>query len=195
MKKIIDSIKIKIATLISILAYCLICTSTNAQSLTPTTMCSAGGYSVGGGNSLSWTMGETFNATLQNSNGTLTQGEQQPYLYLNLLHLKAFIQGFYIPGSGGQMTPVLYNTDPVNFTADQCDTVTIELHNADAPNDLVASSTGILHTDGNATLIFPGVLLNKAYYIVFKHRNSIETWSKFPLMMNDAAMRFDFTEP
>jgi hypothetical protein len=168
--------------------------SAYAQSLTPSVICTSGGTSTGGGTTLTWTIGETMNTTLTGSTAVLTQGEQQPYLYLNLLRMKAFIQGFYIAGSGGQMTPVLYNSDPVNFTADQCDTITIELHAEDAPFDLVASSSGMMHTDGNASLVFPGVLLNKAYYVVFKHRNSIETWSKAPVMMNDANMRFDFTK-
>jgi hypothetical protein len=53
-----------------------------AQNLTPTVTATAGGYSTGGGSSLSWTIGETFITTLQNGNNVLTQGFQQPELLL-----------------------------------------------------------------------------------------------------------------
>ena len=75
---------------------------------------------------MNWTMGETFNKTLQNNNLILTQGEQQPYILLKILNLKAFIEGFY--WGGGLMQAVLYNNDPITFTQTDCDTVTIELH-------------------------------------------------------------------
>ncbi|MCX6351400.1 MAG: T9SS type A sorting domain-containing protein [Bacteroidetes bacterium] len=52
----------------------------NAQTLSPNVIATNGGYAVGGGNSLSWTLGETFNTTLTSSNLILTQGEQQPEL-------------------------------------------------------------------------------------------------------------------
>jgi len=50
---------------------------THAQTLSPTVTPASGGYSTGGGNSLSWTMGETYNTTLSSANNMLTQGEQQ----------------------------------------------------------------------------------------------------------------------
>lgn len=49
-----------------------------AQTLTPKVLATAGNYATGGGLSLSQTIGETFNKTLQNGSLILTQGEQQP---------------------------------------------------------------------------------------------------------------------
>jgi len=49
-----------------------------AQSLTPKVLATAGNYATGSGLSLSQTIGETFNKTLQNGSTILTQGEQQP---------------------------------------------------------------------------------------------------------------------
>jgi len=48
------------------------------QTLSPKVTPSSGGYATGGGNSLSWTMGEIFTATLTGGSSKLSQGEQQP---------------------------------------------------------------------------------------------------------------------
>ena len=50
------------------------------QTLAPTVSPTSGGYYNAGGNSLSWTMGETYNTTLSGGSNMLTQGEQQPYI-------------------------------------------------------------------------------------------------------------------
>ena len=53
-------------------------TAVFGQSLTPKVLATAGNYATGGGLSLSQTIGETFNNTLQNGSVLLTQGQQQP---------------------------------------------------------------------------------------------------------------------
>lgn len=52
---------------------------TNAQSLTPTVIASAGDYLSNGSLSLSFTLGEVAVTTLQSTNLILTQGFQQPF--------------------------------------------------------------------------------------------------------------------
>jgi hypothetical protein len=107
------------------------------------------------------------------------------------LDVKMFIQGFYT--GGGTMTPVLFNnglsTDPTDV-----DSVTIELHDAASPFATAASAIGLLKTDGHVQLQFSGSLIGNSYYIVVKHRNSIETWSASPVLMG-ATTTFDFTAP
>jgi hypothetical protein len=49
-----------------------------AQTLSPTVLATSGGYSSGGGYSLSYTVGETIVTTLQAGSYLLTQGFQQP---------------------------------------------------------------------------------------------------------------------
>jgi len=49
-----------------------------AQTLCPKVSPTSGGYATGTGITLSWTMGETYNTTLQQNTTLLTQGEQQP---------------------------------------------------------------------------------------------------------------------
>lgn len=182
------TIVIKLPVVVLMLLYC----ESGAQTLSPNVICTGGNTSANGGLTITSTIGEPIHATLQGANSKLTFGEQQPFLYLEILHLKAFIEGYYLTGSGGQMTPALYNADPLNHAVNECDSVTIELHNPEAPFAIVTTANSILHTDGSATMIFDNVALNKAYYVVLKQRNSVETWSKNPLLMNDVKMRFEF---
>src|SRR5436190_21975462 len=95
-----------------------------SQTLSPKTTPACGGYFSAGGKSLSWTMGETVNTTVINGTKMLTQGNQQPYIFLKLLNLKMFIEGFYI--GGGQMQAVLYTLN-LNVNPAACDSITVEL--------------------------------------------------------------------
>jgi hypothetical protein len=61
-------------------------------------------------------------------------------------------------------------------------------------NPVVSSSTTILHTDGTAQITLPATINGGDYYIVIKHRNSIETWSKNPVLISNSTT-VDFTAP
>ena len=166
----------------------IICNA-SSQSLSPVVTPSAGGYFAGGGNTLSWTMGETFNTTLQSANNLLTQGEQQPYITLRILNLRAFIEGFYT--ANREQQPVLLNAG-VGTNPLVCDSIIVELHDQMSPATVVASNTVVLHTDGWAQLTLPGSLMGGSYYIAIRSRNAIETWSKLPVTLG-ANTSFDFT--
>lgn len=56
-----------------------------------------------------------------------------------------------------------------------CDTIQIELRNANSPYGLVSSAKAVLHKNGTVNKNF--TVLPGPYYIVIKHRNGIETWS------------------
>lgn len=130
---------------------------------------------------------------LTSSNGCFTTtldpyavGIATPACYLNL---KVFIQGFYYGGQTMAAVP-----DPVN-ASQTTDTITVELHSSLAPYDFVVSRNGVLSTDGNATITFPGVYSNNAYYVVVKHRNSIETWSRLPISLPIGGSSYNFSIP
>ncbi|MBK7967112.1 MAG: hypothetical protein IPK10_18800 [Bacteroidetes bacterium] len=180
--------KILITIITFILQYTFNC---YGQSLSPSVITSSGGYDNNGIVTLSWTLGETFSKTLQNGNIILTQGEQQPYPLFRLLNLKAFIEGFY--AGGGQMNAVLYNEDPFTYPSNYCDSVTIELRNATMPFSLVDSKDVILLTDGSAEVQFSDNVALGTYFIVLRHRNTIETWSKNPILFNGNLVLFDFS--
>lgn len=63
-----------------------------AQTLNPTVITTAGGYTTGATVSLSWTLGELATETLSNSNLVLTQGFQQP----DSVSLPALLGSFWI---------------------------------------------------------------------------------------------------
>jgi len=68
----------------SLLLLLLIASTGFAQTLSPRVTATAGGSVSGGGVSLSYTTGETFNTKLSANNQQLTQGQQQPEIDLRL---------------------------------------------------------------------------------------------------------------
>jgi hypothetical protein len=101
------------------------------------------------------------------------------------------LQGYTL--AGGVMVPVLYNNG-LSTNPNDVDNVTIELHNSSSPFATAASTNGVLKTDGNVQVQLPGALIGSSYYIVVKHRSSIETWSANPVLLG-ATTTFDFTTP
>ncbi len=82
--------------------------------------------------------------------------------------LQALIQGFYTDGIAknnlyGSMIP---------------DTVTVEIRNASSPYALVTSSQAVLDTSGFGIFQMGSWTPGNSYYIVVKHRNLVETWSR-----------------
>jgi hypothetical protein len=88
------------------------------------------------------------------------------------------------------MTPVLNNvgnsTNPLDV-----DNVTVELHETTGTFDLAHTATGVLKVDGSLQVTFPSTVNGNSYYIVIKHRNTIETWSKNPVPFS-ATTNFNF---
>ena len=105
------------------------------------------------------------------------------------LNLKSFLQGYYL--SGGNMISTLMNQGVGNTSSD-CDTITVELHSSTTPFATMYSFSGVLPTHGIIPCIFPPAALGNSYYLVIKHRNSIETWSAAPVYLG-LNTEYDFT--
>ena len=73
--------------------------------------------------------------------------------------------------------------DPVNQPLD-ADSIIVELHDSIAPYNTIYSSTGILDVGGNCMLTFPPSAIGSYYYISIKQRNTLETWSKNPVLIS-----------
>jgi hypothetical protein len=86
-----------------------------------------------------------------------------------------FIEGFYV--GGGLMSEIL--------SPGITDSITIELRSPVAPYTVLHTQTTLLNTSGQALLNVPGSLSGLSTYIVVRHRNSIETWSKTPVVLNN----------
>ena len=161
----------------------------NGQNISRRAISAGGGYFSNSTFNVSSTLGETFTATI-GGNLVLSQGFQQKAsvdsgVYLNLT---AFIQGFYL--GSGLMTSSL--GDPL--MANIADIITVELHDTSAGHPLSFSSKGSLHTDGTASILFSPLCIGKSYYIVFKQRNSIETWSATPILMTNDGAEYNLSD-
>ena len=106
------------------------------------------------------------------------------------LNLQVFIQGFYNPSSN-VMVPLLYNSGR-NGNSNATDSITIKLHEANSPYRLIEIKKTLLLNSGAATAQFLKAIPGHSYYVVVKHRNSLETWSKNTLLFNGNPLMFDF---
>jgi len=93
-------------------------------------------------------------------NGTISGGGTICGL-LYTLNLSAFIEGFYNPVSNIMVS----------------DTVKVFLRNTFSPYAVIDSTASVLNSSGSGTFTFSNPINGVSYYIVLKHRNSIETWS------------------
>ncbi len=103
------------------------------------------------------------------------------------VNVKAFIQGFYL-GANKMIAAVDPATRPT-----LCDTITVELRNNVSPYQLMFSAKDTVDVNGNSHVRIPNVVLNKNYYVVVKHRNSLETWSKNPVLFSASSVSYDFS--
>ena len=78
----------------------------------------------------------------------------------NTLNLTALMQGFW------------------NGTSNAGDTVTVQLRRITPPYDIAGTVKGKTNSSGNVILNTGNVSSGTPYYIVVKHRNSIQTWSR-----------------
>jgi hypothetical protein len=95
------------------------------------------------------------------------------------IHLTALIEGLYNASSNSMIIR---------------DTLQVELRNINFPYGRVDSSKVIVDTFGKGTIKFASAPTGD-YYIVIKHRNSIETWSKSggQHLVNGTISDYDFT--
>jgi hypothetical protein len=92
------------------------------------------------------------------------------------LNLTALVQGLY---DGSSMIS---------------DTITVELRDTSAPYLLKATQKVVLNSSGTGIANFTAPLNSIAhYFIVIKHRNSIETWSASGNVFSPSVLSYDFT--
>ncbi|MBK9636813.1 MAG: hypothetical protein IPO63_03010 [Bacteroidetes bacterium] len=121
----------------------------------------------------------------------MATNQNQSVIPSPFLNLKLFIEGYY--AGNNLMLPVLFNNTLSNDPT-ACDSITVALRDAQNPSMELASAKTVLHSNGNATVLLSNALFNRSLYIVIKHKNSIETWSKLPVTIGSNTI-FDFTIP
>ncbi len=134
----------------------------------------------------SYTLGEPFISESIIGAYTFSKGFQQPEI--PVFKLRMFIEGIYL--GGGFLQSVV---DPINLPL-VADTVTISFIDTALSSTPVFEKKILLQTDGWASTRLPLMLFGHPYYLKINHRNSIETWSKFPISIS-TANKFDLTTP
>jgi len=130
--------------------------------------------------SYTWTAnGQTYTAS-----GSYTSVSGCATSILNLtiscsitMNVKAYLQGSY--AGNGTMAATLYDLG-LSTDATATDSIEVNLWAAATTGSATApdySAKAILHTDGTASVTFPGTALGGSYYVALRHRSSMETWS------------------
>jgi len=110
--------------------------------------------------------------------------------YATTLTVSAFPEGLF----NGTGLNKAQNGSGFQFPGDVSDQITLELHSSIAPYGQVGNSVVVnLNTLGSATFELP-VTLSGLFYLVIKHRNSIETWSAVPILIGTGIATYDFTD-
>jgi hypothetical protein len=124
------------------------------------------------------------------SNGLQTQCDFVQVMMVpcqSTLNLTCFVQAYYI-GANTMQTVLLNQGEPYSLNA--CDTIDVKWHQAIWPHELFYAKRAVLNQDGTLTCDFP--FANGAYYLAVKHRNSIESWSANPVLIN-TINNYDFS--
>lgn len=158
---------------------------TEAQTINRVAVSASGGTLTGSSGSINYNIGESVIASLSAGGNLLTQGFEQPSE--SGLKLKLFLQGYYI--SGGSMQPVLINQG-ITSNPNETDTLEIALQHATS-FELLESRKALLLTDGSVAVNFTQP--EGIYYVVIKHRNSIQAWSAEPVNCQGSGTLYDFS--
>ncbi|MBK6344401.1 MAG: hypothetical protein IPN08_11045 [Bacteroidales bacterium] len=139
------------------------------------------------------------NIALQEYPGTLRRCEvchtvvptsPGPHGYLPAtLNLTLYLEGLF----NGETMNKARNSDGFRFPGMAADQITVELHHAFAPYTSAAGPYTVrLNTDGAAKLVLPASM-GANYFIVIKHRNSIETWTANPVPFAQGSVYYNFS--
>jgi mucin-19 len=107
------------------------------------------------------------------------------------VELTCYLEGMYDVATH-QLVPALSNSGIAGATNLQCDSIEVSLRRSASPFGIVQSVKEIVATNGQITCMFNNVPVGESYYIVMRHRNSIETWSASPITLY-ANTSYDFT--
>ena len=98
-------------------------------------------------------------------------------LGLKQITFSTLIEGFYNSGSGTMVE----------------DTVTLILKNISPPYATIEQTKVKLSSNGSGLPKFRQAVNGTSYYLVIKHRNSLETWTKIGQQFTNSEMAYDFT--
>lgn len=103
------------------------------------------------------------------------------------LELKVLVQGLY--RGSGRMRSAISDTSQNGV----CDTLLVSLHQPSYPYGLISSHKCTLDTAGRV-LLKPEWIDGMECYLSIRHRNSLETWSRYPLVLNSPFTYYNFSD-
>ncbi|MFH1119840.1 MAG: hypothetical protein V1775_08445 [Bacteroidota bacterium] len=107
---------------------------------------------------------------------------------MKTMNLGLSLEGLYNPVSG-QMNKAVGR----NFPEPVADEITVCLTSSGFPYPIIFEKDSVtLDQNGMCQVEIPGNL-NDDYYIIVKHRNSIETWSAQPVSFTGSSVTYDFS--
>ncbi|NVO18690.1 MAG: Ig-like domain-containing protein [Bacteroidetes bacterium] len=107
------------------------------------------------------------------------------------LNLSVMLEGLY--NTSTSLMNQAQNSTGNQFPGLVADKITVEIRQNSSPYTLVQSFGNInLLTNGSSTLSVP-VIYSGSYYIVIRHRNSIETWSGLPVSFSPGTVNYNFS--
>lgn len=126
-----------------------------------------------------------------NWNSSVNVGEIPNIPTTKTLTLQLFIEGLYF--SNGVMNESL-GDNGYQFGQGIADEIIVELyHPSDLQTPAIQIMNVLLNNAGVATLNIPSTM-SETYYIVIKHRNTIETWSALPISFaGSGPIEFNFS--
>ena len=101
----------------------------------------------------------------------------KPKSVIMTLSITSLVEGFYSSGLNLMVS----------------DSVTVQLRSSSSPYNIIENSESILNTSGTGIFTFTTATNGTPYYIVVKHRNSIETWSASAQSFASGVLNYDFT--
>ncbi|NVO20958.1 MAG: hypothetical protein HXX13_14755 [Bacteroidetes bacterium] len=134
-----------------------------------------------------------YRAIVQNGNCPPVHSSEAVVNVLSrTLSIKVFLQGFFREATG-QMIKA-QDINGAKFQGDTTDMITVLLAQQNTPYVIEHSITQVpLQQDGTASFDLPSGSVS-SYYLVIKHRNSMETWSSIPLSLAIDHSFYDFTD-
>lgn len=152
-------------------------------------------YQVGSPTSLSATVpvgATTGLISVTNANGCTTQSTSGFAVTAGSVQLtiRAFMEGLYL-ANGLQQNALGIPNQP-----NAADTLTVTIRQALPPYGLLNSQKVLVGTNGwTSAIVLPSSFLNTSCYVTIRNRNSLETWTKQPVLLQSTPLNIDFTLP
>jgi len=146
------------------------------------------GSPISFGNQLAGTY--TVGGTAQSGTTTMTGNALINELNDKVLSAKIFLEGLFAgPGIMNQA----FNDIGPHYGSNIADKILIKIAEGTFPYSVIYSDSVFVRQNGQCNMTLP-CPISGSYYIVVNHRNSIATWSKYPVSFTSDSIHYDFSE-